>query len=131
MEIPISGFIYESEEKNKHHSHKLYITSWNGRPVHVHDFSGITSVDIGHRHEYAGTTEPAPNDVQHTHEYYAETTFNDGHTHVISGRTGSAIPVPQGGHIHLFQGVTTVNGRIPHAHHYKGQTGIEINRRAF
>lgn len=39
------------------------INSWNGKPVHVHEFSGITSVDVGHRHEDVGTTEPAPSGV--------------------------------------------------------------------
>lgn len=52
----ISRFIYESEEKNMHRAHKLYIPSWNGQPVHIHDYSGITLVDVGHRLEYGGTT---------------------------------------------------------------------------
>lgn len=126
MEIPVTGFVHHSEGGDEH-SHKLYITSWNGRPMHVHEFSGITSVNVGHRHEYAGTTEPAPSGVQHTHHYHAKTTFNAGHSHVIRGMTGPAIPLPGGGHIHMFEGVTTVNGSTPHAHHYEGRTGNEIS----
>lgn len=127
MEIPISGFVYHSAGENTEHSHKLYITSWGGRPVHVHNFRGATSYDDGHFHEYAGTTEPAPSGVQHTHGYFAETAFNDGHTHIIRGVTGPMISVPGGGHIHYFHGVTTVNGRHPHTHAYEGQTSIDID----
>jgi hypothetical protein len=57
---------------------------------------------------------------------YTETTFNDGHTHFIRGTTGEAIPIPGGGHYHYFEGVTTVNGRHPHAHEYQGRTGNEV-----
>ncbi len=125
MDIPISGFVLCSNDDGDYHSHKLYITSWDGRPVHVHAFSGVTSYDVGHAHEYAGVTAPAPTGVPHVHEYNTETTFNDGHTHLIRGTTGDAIPLPGGGHIHYFSGFTTVNGRQPHAHAYQGQTGNE------
>lgn len=126
MEIPISGFVFHAGEGDAEHSHKLFITSWNGRPVHVHNFGGATSYNDGHIHEYAGTTESAPTGVQHTHGYYTETTFNDGHTHFIRGVTGPSISVPGGGHIHYFQGATTINGRNPHSHFYEGQTSNEI-----
>jgi len=126
MDIPIKGFIFDSDDPNGQHSHKLYITSWDGRPVHVHSFAGVTSFDVGHSHEYAGVTAPAPSGVPHVHEYQAETTFNDGHTHFIRGTTGEAIPIPGGGHYHYFEGVTTVNGRHPHAHGYQGRTGNEV-----
>ena len=128
MEIPVTGFIVHSDDDpndDSNHSHKLYITSWNGRPVHVHPFAGTTSFDVGHHHQYAGMTEPAPSGVQHVHGYYAVTSFNDGHTHVISGTTGPLIPLPSGGHYHYFEGHTTVNGRIPHTHMYEGNTGDE------
>jgi len=52
---------------NSEHSHILYLTSWDGRPIHRHHFSGITSINVGHDHKYAGTTEPAPTGVPHTH----------------------------------------------------------------
>lgn len=123
MEIPIAGFLYEHENEDEHR-HELIITSWNGRPVHLHPFAGITSFEAGHRHRYSGVTEPAPSGVPHTHRYEAVTSFDDGHTHVIRGVTGPAIPVPGGGHIHYFEGVTTVNGQIPHTHTYSGRTGV-------
>ncbi|MFD2618104.1 YmaF family protein [Terrilactibacillus laevilacticus] len=122
MEIPISGFMYHSDDSGTHHSHQLFITSWDGRPVHVHQISGITSFDAGHDHHYAGTTEPAPTGVPHTHRYFTFTTVNDGHNHRISGVTGPAIPIPNGGHYHEFRGVTSVNGVHPHTHRYSGRT---------
>lgn len=125
MDIPITGFVVHSDDGGSNHSHKLYITSWDGRPVHVHPFSGVTSFDVGHSHRYAGITAPAPSGVQHVHGYHAETTFDDGHTHVIRGTTGPAVDLPCGGHIHYFEGYTTVNGKTPHAHMYGGYTGNE------
>jgi hypothetical protein len=126
MDIPITGFVHHSDDGDSEHSHKLYITSWDGRPVHVHPFAGITSFDVGHSHQYAGVTEPAPSGVQHVHGYYAVTSFDDGHTHVIRGTTGPAIPLPGGGHVHYFEGYTTVSGVQPHAHMYSGQTSNEV-----
>lgn len=126
MEIPITGFVVHSGDDDSSHSHKLYITSWDRQPVHVHHFAGITSFDVGHDHHYAGTTAPAPSGVPHTHAYAAETTFNAGHLHIIRGVTGPAIPLPGGGHIHHFEGFTTVNGEMPHRHHYAGETSHEV-----
>lgn len=125
MEIPITGFMVNAEGSDSPHSHKLYITSWDGRPVHVHPFSGNTSYDVGHKHHYAGVTEPAPDGVPHVHAYRVETSFNAGHTHIIRGTTGPVIPLPGGGHYHYFEGYTTVSGMIPHKHKYSGNTGNE------
>ena len=124
MEIPVTGIIVETSGLNKdqEHSHVLYLTSWDGRPVHRHHFSGVTSVNDGHEHRYAGTTEPAPTGVPHKHQYMTITSISDGHRHEIRGVTGPAIPIPEGGHYHKFQGVTTVNGTHPHAHRYGGNT---------
>lgn len=127
VEIPVVGFIVEAENTNGNgeHTHDMYLISWDGRQLHVHNFSGVTSVDVGHHHTYAGTTEPAPSGVQHTHAYHTVTSFNDGHTHVIRGTTGPAIPLQGGGHYHYFEGVTTVNGRTPHTHRYNGRTSAD------
>jgi hypothetical protein len=127
MEIPITGYIVHGNDEGSEHAHRLYITSWNGRPVHSHPF-GTTSVDQGHSHQYAGMTEPAPTGVQHVHGYFARTSFDDGHTHLIRGTTGPSIPLPGGGHYHYFEGYTTVDGRYPHAHMYRGNTGNEVAR---
>ncbi|AJY77219.1 YmaF family protein [Paenibacillus beijingensis] len=126
MEIPVSGFVVHSDGSDPLHSHKLYITSWDGRPVHEHPFSGMTSFNNGHSHYYAGTTELAESGVQHVHQYYAVTSMNDGHTHIVRGTTGPAVSFPGGGHYHYFEGFTTVNGRFPHSHMYRGTTGNEI-----
>ncbi|MFK2825205.1 YmaF family protein [Bacillus sp. B190/17] len=122
MEIPVTGFMFHSDDSDFMHSHRLYITSWDGRPVHVHEFRGVTSYDAGHSHRYAGTTEPAPRGVQHMHRYFTFTSMDDGHYHRIAGTTGPAIPLPGGGHYHEFNGVTTVDGFNPHRHRYSGRT---------
>ncbi|WP_284644653.1 YmaF family protein [Paenibacillus silviterrae] len=128
MVIPITGFIFDSGESDPNHSHQLFITSWDGRPVaHVHPFSGITSYDAGHSHQYSAMTAPAPSGVQHVHGYYAETSIDQGHTHIIRGTTGPSIPLPGGGHYHHFEGYTTVNGMNPHTHMYRGNTGNEVS----
>lgn len=130
MKIPVTGFVMESsDDGNINHSHKLYITSWNGNPVHVHAFSGVTSVDDGHSHQYASWTAPAPTGVPHVHGYNTATSVNQGHTHVIQGTTGPAIALPGGGHYHLFEGFTTINGARPHSHAYSGRTGNEVSNR--
>ncbi|GIM46665.1 hypothetical protein DNHGIG_22140 [Collibacillus ludicampi] len=126
----IYGVIYEPDESGSGaHSHEMYLITWDGRVLHVHDFSGITSFDVGHRHGYKGVTEPAPSGVPHIHAYATETTFDDGHTHFIRGRTGPAIPLPGGGHYHYFEGITTRDGAPgvpPHSHSYSGKTGNEL-----
>lgn len=92
--VQVKGYVYSKDNGNEH-SHGLYITSWDGRPVsHVHPFSGVTSYDEGHSHQYAGVTGPA-------------------------------IQVPGGRHVHYFEGFTTLNGISPHTHHYRGNTGNE------
>ncbi|MEW9668642.1 YmaF family protein [Ammoniphilus sp. 3BR4] len=123
---PVVGIVYHcgQNESGEEHSHNMYLVSWDGQNVHVHQFSGITSYDVGHRHRYIGRTEPAPSGVQHIHAYYTVTSFDDGHEHIIKGRTGPAVPIPGGGHIHFFEGYTTVNGRPPHSHYYSGKTTV-------
>ena len=53
LEIPVSGFMYHSDDSDPMHSHQLFITQWDGRPVpaHVHEFRGVTSFDAGHNHD--------------------------------------------------------------------------------
>ena len=122
MDIPVSGFMYESKDSQSAHSHHLYITSWDGRQIHTHHFQGVTSFVDGHTHQYVGTTEPAPSGVQHTHRYFTFTTVNNRHRHQIQGVTGPAIPLPNGGHYHEFSGFTTIEGMNPHRHRYSGYT---------
>jgi len=89
-----------------------------------HGFRGVTSFEAGHNHMYAGTTVPAPSEVQHTHQYFTFTSVDDQHQHEIRGVTGPAISLPNGGHYHEFSGVTTVNGMNPHRHNYSGNTSL-------
>lgn len=128
MEVPVTGFVVHSGDSDSDHSHKLFITSWDGRPVnrvHVHPFKGTTSFDVGHCHHYAGEAKPTPSGVPHVHHYCVETSCNEQHKHLIKGTTGPAIPLPRGGHYHRFEGCTTVSGKIPHVHKYCGSTGNE------
>ena len=127
MKIPVTGFVMDSGDDDDQHSHRLYITSWNGIPVHVHAFSGVTSVNDGHSHEYAGWTAPAPSGVPHVHSYRTFTSVDHGHNHLIEGTTGPAIDLPGGGHYHLFEGYTTIDGSHPHSHAYRGRTGNEVS----
>lgn len=120
----IDGIIYENYSDT--HSHEIFLVTLDGRVLHTHMFSGVTSFDLGHRHGYSSITAPAPSGVPHTHAYSTETTFDDGHRHFINGRTGPAIPLADGGHYHFFEGATSVNGRIPHSHTYSGGTGNEL-----
>lgn len=125
MEIRVLGFLYESTDDTSNHelhSHQLYITSWDGKPLHSHKISGVTSFDAGHNHKYAGMTEPAPSGVPHKHKYFTITSFDNGHRHKIKGVTGPAIPLPGGGHYHKFSGVTSRDGDPPHTHKYFGKT---------
>lgn len=122
--IPVKGFFLHQRNSGNEHSHQVFITSWDNRPVyHVHPFSGVTSYDDGHVHRYMGVTEPAPTGVPHVHRYFTVTTVDQGHTHAIQGVTGPAVDLPGGGHVHYFEGTTTVNGMRPHTHQYKGTTG--------
>ncbi|MFD2170991.1 YmaF family protein [Tumebacillus lipolyticus] len=124
MDLVSFGIVYNREDDGAGdvHAHDVFLIMWDGRQIHVHNFSGVTSYDVGHQHRYAGTTDPAPNGVPHTHRYVTITSLDDGHTHTLRGITGPDIPLPTGGHYHLFQGVTTVNGRTPHKHSYSGRT---------
>jgi len=128
MDIPITGFVMGSSDADGHHSHQLYITSWNGTPVHVHAFAGRTSFNDGHTHDYSSWTAPAPTGVPHVHGYNTVTSLDQGHTHIIQGTTGPAIALPGGGHYHMFEGHTTISGTRPHSHAYSGRTGNEVSR---
>ena len=88
MDTPVYGFvIHEDGDSNGVHRHEMYLMTWDGRVLHVHEFSGFTSHDVGHHHRYAGTTNPAPNTPNHAHDYETITSFDDGHRHLIRGRT--------------------------------------------
>ena len=123
MDLPINGYLYKPDNTGYFmHSHHLYITSWGGNPVHVHPFSRQTSYVLEHSHLFAGVTKPAPNGIQHTHSYFVYTSIAGDHIHEIRGVTSPAIPLPNGGHYHEFEGTTTIDGLTPHSHRYSGRT---------
>lgn len=61
MEKQVFGIVVPSNDSSSEseHTHDMYLVSWDGRQLHVHNFSGVTSLDVGHRHTYVGTTAPA------------------------------------------------------------------------
>jgi hypothetical protein len=93
MKIPVKGYLVHTTDKDSKHSHKLFITSWDGRPVHVHPFEGVTSFDVGH---FMIIMPLLP--------------LMTNHDHVIRGTTGPAIPIPNEGHIHQFEVIPQLTG---------------------
>lgn len=120
MQHPIIGYMVQYAQPNEE-----YYPHWNSQ-THVHEFIGETTITEAHKHNYVGTTDPAPNGIQHTHDYYTWTLYVDGHRHQISGRTGPAIPVQGGGHVHYYEGYTT--GFTEHQHWYSGYTNRVIEK---
>lgn len=92
--------------------------------THVHQFSGWTSFDDGHRHGYSGVTGPSIYSERTHYHRMSATTLNDGHTHSFSITTGPAESVGPSTHIHRYFGVTTPNGRGPHTHRFAGTTSV-------
>lgn len=85
---------------------------------HVHEFSGETAFEFGHSHQYFGYTGPYINtEYNHTHRILIIISVDEGHDHEIEVFTGPGIHT-EWGHVHRFRGVTSVNGRPPHAHRF-------------
>lgn len=45
MEIQVTGFVVHSNDSDSGHSHKLFLTSWDGRPVRVMNKPVLEAVD--------------------------------------------------------------------------------------
>lgn len=95
--------------------------------THVHEFEGSTKLaeecDDRHNHRFAGvTSEVIPVGNSHVHAILVNTDFLDHH-HEIGIRTGIAIPVGGGKHVHLVEGVTTIND--DHNHNFIFTTLID------
>jgi hypothetical protein len=80
---------------------------------HVHEFLGSTRLaeleEDPHNHRFAGVSgEAIPVGFSHIHEIMTKTDFFD-HFHRIKARTGPAIPVGEGRHVHFVEAVTSVN----------------------
>ncbi|GGE27876.1 hypothetical protein GCM10011571_32560 [Marinithermofilum abyssi] len=111
------------EHDDRLHNHHFELSlepSMSQSPPHQHKYEGQTSFDVGHRHSLRGVTAPALDIPNHVHEYQGTTSFNDSHVHHFSGVTGPLILTPDGGHYHIIEGETNVNGLTTHTHNYMG-----------
>ncbi|MTV50331.1 hypothetical protein GJ688_15275 [Heliobacillus mobilis] len=58
----------------------------------------------------------------HTHDYCVKTSKNEGHCHLMEGKTSAA--GGERGHVHDYAGMTTYDEG--HVHHYCGTTGPAV-----
>ncbi|MEO3944730.1 YmaF family protein [Gorillibacterium sp. CAU 1737] len=90
-----------------------------GKQTHVHEFTGSTKLaEQGaerHNHRFAGVTgQVIPCGKSHVHEIDLSRTDFFDHFHKLKKiRTGRAIPVGNGKHVHFVKGNTTlVDGHV-------------------
>jgi hypothetical protein len=99
------------------------------RQTHVHEFLASTKLaeegDDRHNHRFAGVTgQVIPVGNSHVHEIKLTNTDFFNHLHKVRKiRTGPAIPVGNGKHVHFVQGMTTFNDG--HVHQFKFATLID------
>jgi len=85
------------------------------KQTHVHEFTGSTKLaETGndrHNHRFAGVTgQVIPKGKSHFHEIDLTHTDFLNHFHDLKRiRTGLAIPVGKGKHVHFVSGTTTMN----------------------
>lgn len=97
--------------------------------THVHEFEGSTKLaEQGadrHNHRFAGVTGRAiPCGNSHVHEIDMSRTDFLNHLHKLKKiRTGPAIPVGNGKHVHFVTGLTTLNDG--HRHRFQFATLID------
>ena len=94
---------------------------------HVHEFQGSVVLaledNLRHNHRFAGVSGQADKDGRsHTHEITARTDFF-GHFHEINTRSGPAVLLGDGKHVHNVAGRTSENDR--HRHQFTLATLIE------
>ncbi|GIO52656.1 YmaF family protein [Paenibacillus cineris] len=96
---------------------------------HVHEFEGSTQLaeegEERHNHRFAGVTGQAiPVGNSHVHEIdLTRTDFFDHFHNLKKIRTGPAISVGNGKHVHFVTGQTTLNDG--HVHKFKFATLIQ------
>jgi hypothetical protein len=99
------------------------------RQTHVHEFTASTKLaesgEERHNHRFADVTgEVIPVGNSHVHEIkMSNTDFFDHHHKVKKVRTGIAIPVGNGKHVHFVKGMTTLNDG--HVHRFNFATLIQ------
>jgi len=89
--------------------------------IHRHYFQGISDLIFNHQHRYSGLSSESPNCPGHTHEISGCNTEDNNHRHYYKIITGPSIEIT-GGHIHAYQGLTTLDFR--HCHLQSGSTMI-------
>lgn len=98
---------------------------------HTHEYLGSAKIaepqEDPHNHRFAGVTGEAiiicHNGVNnHYHHLENNTDFYEEHFHKVIDRTGLAIQVGNGKHIHFVSGATTINDG--HAHQFQFATQI-------
>lgn len=99
------------------------------RQRHVHEFEGSTKLaeqgEDRHNHRFAGVTSQAiPFGKSHIHEIvFTHTDFLDHFHNLKKIRTGPAIQVGNGKHVHFVKGMTTLNDG--HLHQFNFATLIQ------
>lgn len=96
--------------------------------THVHEFEGSTQIAEAatdpHNHRFAGvTSEVIPKDDSHVHAILTNTDFYEDHHHEIGVRTGEAIDVGDGRHVHFKADITTEDDG--HFHPFRFATLIQ------
>ncbi|WP_251861758.1 YmaF family protein [Clostridium sp. Marseille-Q2269] len=94
--------------------------------THVHEYLGSTTIfeGIPHNHRFAGvTSEAIPSGNSHVHQLLGNSDFAVQHLHEVGARTGRAIPVGDGRHVHFVYGTTTLDRG--HVHKFIFATLIE------
>ncbi|MGN1031617.1 MAG: YmaF family protein [Butyricicoccaceae bacterium] len=94
--------------------------------THVHEVQGSTEVAgrAAHNHRFATVSDEVirmGND--HVHEIKFRTDFAEGHYHEFCGRTGGAVWVGGGRHVHFLESITTEEK--DHRHKFRVATLIE------
>jgi len=80
-------------------------------PAHVHFLKVISGECLSHHHllrVYTFSVNGTAYDG-HVHQYQGITGIEYGHYHSYAGTTGPAIPLPDGSHYHLAQGLVQLN----------------------
>ncbi|WP_371380708.1 YmaF family protein [Sporomusa aerivorans] len=115
--------VQEEDRKHKHHP------GYNDEMMpHVHTY--LTEVDVAddHQHVIMGVSGPAREKGRsHCHRIHGRTTFiceegELGHWHTQDVMTGPAIEMPEGFHVHFFEGMTSEEDN--HCHSFAGATGL-------
>jgi hypothetical protein len=120
------------------------------KPHHAHIYYAKTTESKGHYHFIDGITRVVNGNSydRHFHLYRGITSMSNNHYHRYYGKTGPAIPLPDGGHYHEFEERTYYNydepleiefggviygdpSRPKHDHRFKGKTIKEVGYDSF